>query len=248
MLSKIISPGDRIELTKPVKASATEKMAEKKDILEHEKRIYISQVYDILEDEQLKIAMPIVEGRVVPLPLHARYNACFYSSGGLYQAKLVITGRYKEDGLYILEAELTSELKKFQRRQYFRLEHTMDLEYKVVSDEEIMDMLEQPDKMEEITSYGMSEGIILDISGGGIRFTTKEELEKKSEVLVNINIGIATEDICRLPATIISSTKADNREKLYVNRAEFHNMKDATREKIIKYIFDLERRMRKRDN
>lgn len=248
MLSKIISPGDRIELSKPVKATGSGTLKDKKDTTVQEKRIYISQVYDILEDEQLKIAMPIVEGRVVPLPMHARYDACFYSSGGLYQAKLVITDRYKEDGLYILEAELTSELKKFQRRQYYRLEHTMDFEYKVVTEEEMMDVLENEETLETSTSFGMTDGIILDISGGGIRFTTKEQLEKNTEVLVNINIGIAREDVCRLAAVIISSSKVDNRERLYVNRAEFHNMKDAVREKIIKYIFDMERRMRKREN
>lgn len=244
MLSKMISPGDRLELSKPVNPPAAGTAGGK----EQKKRIYASKVYDVLEDEQLKIAMPMVEGRVLPLPLHSRYDACFYSSGGLYLAKVVVTDRYKEDGLYILEIELTSELKKFQRRQYYRLEHTMDIEYKCVTEEEMMDVIENDTALELSSLYGMSTGIMLDLSGGGIRFTTKEQLEKDSALIINLNIGIAVEEICRLAATVISSSKLDNREHMYVNRVEFRNMKDTTREKIIKYIFDMERKMRSIDN
>lgn len=244
MLSKIITPGDRIELIRPVRQQ--EKKDEKKEKIQHDKP-YVSQVYDIMVDEQLKIAMPIVEGRVIPLPLHGRYNACFFTSGGLYQAKVVITDRYKEDGLYILVIELTSELKKFQRRQYFRLEYTMDIQYKEISAEEFMTIISDGNEMDSLISYGMKNGIILDLSGGGVRFTSNEQLEKNTDLVLSINIGVTQETLLGIAANVISSKKVENRDRIYEHRAEFRNLKSTSREMLIKFIFETERRLRKRD-
>lgn len=243
MLSRTITPGDRIELTKPVKLR--EKRDEKEEKINRVKP-FISQVYDIMEDEQLKIAMPIVEGRVIPLPLHARFDACFFTAGGLFQAKVVITDRYKEDGLYILVAELTSELKKFQRRQYFRLEYTMDMKYKVVTIEELMELAANGGISDKYSPFEMDDGIILDISGGGIRFTSHEKIEKNTNIIIRFNIGVTEEINCSFAANIISCRKVENRDRIFEHRAEFRNMKNADREKLIKFIFETERRIRKR--
>lgn len=240
MISKIISPGDRIELKKP------EKLVEKEDDTEKKTHIkpYVSQVYDILDDEQLKIAMPMVEGRVIPLPLHARYDMCFFTSGGLYQAKGVITDRYKEDGLYILVVELTSELKKFQRRQYFRLEYTMDIIYKAIDEKELVEAVANIESSDEVEDDEFNKGIVLDISGGGLRFTSNQELERNSIIIIKIDMGGESENI--FLANIINSKKVQNRESVYEHRAEFRNMQNATREHLIKFIFDTERKLRKR--
>lgn len=235
MLSRIITPGNRIEITKPVNQKKEEKT-----------RPYISQVYDILEDEQIKIAMPMVEGKVIPLPLHGRYNLCFYTTGGLYQAKAVITDRYKEDGLYILIVELASELKKFQRRQYFRLEYAMDIKFRIVTDDELAAAISSESEMKYLSTFGMLDGISLDISGGGIRFTSHEEVGKDSNIILSINIGITEENILGIAANIISAGKVLNRDKIYEYRAEFVGMKNSEREKLIRFIFDMERRLRKR--
>lgn len=235
MLSRIITPGNRIEITKPVNKNKEEKV-----------RPYISQVYDILEDEQIKIAMPMVEGKVIPLPLHGRYNLCFYTPGGLYQAKAVITDRYKEDGLYILIVELASELKKFQRRQYFRLEYAMDIKFRAVTEDEFAAAISSEAEMKYLSTFGMLDGISLDISGGGIRFTSREEVDKDSNIIISINIGITEEDIIGIAANIISAGKVLNRDKIYEYRAEFVGMKNSEREKLIRFIFDMERRLRKR--
>ncbi|MBD5136370.1 MAG: hypothetical protein HDT39_10490 [Lachnospiraceae bacterium] len=236
MLSRIITPGNRIELTKPIIQKKTEEKS----------KPFISQVYDILEDDQIKIAMPMVEGKVIPLPLHGRYDMCFYTSGGLYQAKAVITDRYKEDGLYILIVELASELKKFQRRQYFRLEYSMDVKFKSVTDEELIAAASSEAEMKYLSTFGMLDGISLDISGGGIRFTSREEIDKNSNAVISINIGITEEIICNIAAKIISAGRVQNRDKIYEYRAEFVNMKNSDREQLIRFIFDMERRLRKR--
>lgn len=236
MLSKIITPGDRIEITKPVIKKNTEEKT----------RPFISQVYDILEDDQIKIAMPMVEGKIIPLPVHGRFDMCFFTQGGLYQSKAIITDRYKENGLYILIAEITSELRKFQRRQYFRLVYTMDIKFKKVTDEELEAAISDESEMKYLITFDMLDGISLDISGGGIRFTSYEEIKRDTNIVLSINIGITEEVICGVAANIISAGRVQNRKKIYEYRAEFLNMRNSDREKLIKFIFDMERRLRKK--
>lgn len=245
MVKNILSLGDRIELKKPLKL--TNNAEEENEENAKKVKPFISQIYDILNGDQLKIAMPIVSGRVIPLPLHARYDACFFTSGGLYQAKVVITNRYKEDGLYILVIDLTSELKKFQRRQYFRLEYTMDVKYKVITEEEVMIAVSDPEGLEEILSEEVVDGIALDISGGGMRFTSSKPIEKDSNILVLVDIGIGEEKETCFVANVVFSGKIQNRDNIYEHRIEFKNMKNTVREILIKFIFETERRMRKRD-
>lgn len=239
MLSKVISLGDRLELIRPMKMQ--------KNANEDEEKIrpYISQVYDILDGEQLKIAMPIVNGRVIPLPQNARYAVTFYTSGGLYKSMAVVTDRYKEDGLFILIIELTAPLKKYQRRQYYRLEHTMDVYYKCITEEEMKIATSDENEMIDMLESGVDVGIVVDISGGGMRFTTTTPIEPNSYILVKINIGTVMEENYGMLAYVISSVRSEKRDRIFVNRVEFKNIQNVVRERLIKFIFDTERRNRK---
>lgn len=244
-MASIISPGDRIELNR-VLSEERRKILEKEGSIEV--RTFVSQVYDIIEeDEELKIAMPIVEGRVIPLPLNARYDTCFYTNGGLYRARVVITERYKEGGLFILVIEISSELKKFQRRQYFRLECALDIQYRVLEDEDVEQIRNDPRVLEDyVEQGGLTEAIVLDISGGGVRFVSKEKLEPGRVLLINLGISTSNgQSVYGVMAKLLSSTRVINRESTYEQRVEYIELEGNTREAIIRFIFEQERRMRK---
>ncbi len=242
MLSKIVSLGDKLEL---VKSGADNK---KKELGEEPENKYFSQVYDILSEDEMKIAMPIVEGRVIPLPVNGRYDLCFYTSGGLYQCKATITDRYKEGGLFVLQIEITSDLKKFQRRQYFRLECTMEIMYKVVAKEELLEIITDKDKMQEVLQGGLDIGVALDLSGGGVRFTSKQQHHPGDCVIIVMKIRKqGVESLCVLPGTILRTYNVPNRHDLYEHRVEYSNLNSNNREALIKFIFEEERRLRQKD-
>lgn len=245
MLSKILSLGDRLELTRVMSKEKKNQLKDEKSI---ESKLFISQIYDILDEEQLRIAMPIVEGRVIPLPLNARYDVCFFTSGGLYRSRVVITDRYKEDGLYILVVELVSELKKYQRRQYFRLECTLDIQYCILEDAEAEKFQEEPELIQEmVEDKRFREAIVLDISGGGIRFVSDEKLKQEAKLLLNLNIAAETgNNLCGVMARILSSNRIINKDNMYEQRVEYIDISGLTREMIIKFIFEQERRLRKK--
>lgn len=242
MLSKVISLGDRIELKKVGSDNR------KKEIGDEPDRIYVSQVYDIVSEDELKIAMPIVDGRIVPLPLNGRFDLCFYTSHGLYQCRATITDRYKEDGLFVLQIEITTDLKKFQRRQYFRLECTLDLLYRILPKEEVLEIITNKDSMQEFLHSGLEHGVALDISGGGMRFTSKQKHSLGDCIIIVIKIKKGNENVlCVLPGTIIRSGKISHRDDVFEHRVEYNNLQGAVRETLIKFIFEEERRLRQKE-
>ena len=83
---------------------------------EQNKKVYVSKIYDILDQDKLQIAMPIFEGRIVPLDLDERYTACFYTERGLLQCNVQVTSRYKSGNLFFLDVKLLGALEKVQRR------------------------------------------------------------------------------------------------------------------------------------
>ncbi len=237
MLSSILKVGDKIELEKIGPTSFSMDSAQK--------IILVSQIYDILDDETMSIAMPIVEGRVIPLSVGSRYGACFYASKGLYQTRLIVKERKKQEGLFILIVEVQTELKKFQRRQYFRLSCTMDMQYKILSEEEVSSF--QDGQQEIVMDMGFQDGVALDISGGGIRFTSEEKLDNDKMVLVSLEIPLDRQSIYLMMGRVISSNLIPNKENLYEHRVEYQELDRKIRENLIHFIFEEERRQRKKE-
>lgn len=243
MLSKIISPGDRIEITKSVSEKKLKQLIEEKSVYA---RPLISQVYDIIDDTQLSIAMPMVEGRVIPLPLNSKFEICFFTSGGLYKSGFIVTDRYKENGLYILVIELIYELKKYQRRQYYRLECVMEVGY-MIMDSSIADEKMNDETIKKILDANvLKKGIIIDISGGGIRFASDEMIEENAVVLVKLDMQSSSKEIYGVMGKVLSSTKILNHDGMYEQRVEYHEIEENKREAIIRYIFEQERKMRQK--
>jgi len=88
--------------------------------------------------------------------------------------------------VFILVVELTTELIKYQRRQYFRLGCTIDINYKDISKEEYEILLNSQtfdDKLLEL------DGVVLDISGGGMRFVSGKRLLKEQIIMINLEVS-----------------------------------------------------------
>lgn len=237
MISKVLGVGNKIELTR---SAAAENIDDAKG-----RRMYISQIVDIIDDDKMKIGMPMEQGKVIPLPINTRLDACFYTSKGLYQGRLIVTDRYKEGQIFILVVELISSLKKYQRRQYFRLGCVIDIKYRKILEEEIDEYAQNNNMIIEADDF--REGTALDISGGGIRFVSEEYLEKDKEIFIVLEITY--EDKSKtygLLGKVIMSYEARSREGLFEHRVEFINMQGGVRESLIKYIFEEERRQRQK--
>ena len=91
------------------------------------------------------------------------------------------------------------------------------------------------------------KGIIVDISGGGVRFTSTEELQNDSYILITVRLSSGKVDKqYYLIGKIITCTKIENVVSMYENRVQFMLKDDKTREEIIRFIFEEERKSRNR--
>ena len=111
MADKLISVGNKIEIN----------IIKDRNIRNDEEKVtYVSQILDF-DGEQIVAALPIREGHLVTLEVNSNLECYFYTGSGIYKAHAHITSRYKQGNLYMMNLELKDELKKFQRRQFFRL-------------------------------------------------------------------------------------------------------------------------------
>lgn len=213
--------------------------------------ILASQLEAVEDDGGLIMQMPVYKGKIILLSLGSRYELMFYTKKGLYRGVCQVVDRYKEDNLFMVRVVLKSGLNKFQRREYFRLEcilsmqaYELDREEALTLDgEELETLLQDPDILETEV-----DAIIVDISGGGIRFIT----DKKSEEgdCLAVRTRLQNENIDKqllVTVSIVSCRKMASGMERYETRAEFLRLGTKLRETIIKYIFDEDRKIRKRE-
>lgn len=229
-----VSIGNKIELVKL------------EQIIRNEpnKKVYVSKIYDFLPNNTLQIAMPISEGKIIPLNIDTKYSACFYTNSGLLQCNVIVTARYKSGNLFFLEVLLLGELEKVQRREFYRYSCVMDAGIRVVSDEEYdTGIPENVSVPEEALDWQGAK--ILDISGGGAKIVQKTHLERNEVVKIKFMVLIIDEVVSfNLFARILASTQVTGHTDLYEQRLEFMKINQDERDRIIKFIFESERAAR----
>ena len=239
MASKVIMEGDKIEFKEILNAEQKE-AGKKADV-------YVSQVFEFTDDDTLKVAMPIFQGRLVPLTKDKRYDAYFYTSRGLYYARVIILDRYKSGNIYGMEIEFRSELTKFQRRQFFRLDKALPVSFCNINDDQYQEILETkqlPESLKDASVY--KTGTSVDISGGGMRFISTTQVQSGSHILIVFEVEIGARKIVfKLPSYVIRCTNVQNRYDRFEFRIEYENISKEYREILVKYIFEEERKSRK---
>ena len=207
-------------------------------------KVYKSQILDMIDGQHFQISTPIDGYKILLLPVGGRYEATIYSGQNIYVCQVRITDRYKVRNQYVMDIELISSPKKFQRRAYFRLEYTRDFEFQL-PEEEMEAVQEEEGNFEE--RYGFfDKGILLDLSGGGCRFVSREKIEPGERLILRIPLEMNEVKILTVTGKTLSSKKVENRGISYEQRVEFVDIENAQREEIVKFIFQQERKNRKK--
>ena len=215
-------------------------------------KVYKSRVQDIKKNGLLEISMPMYAGKMVLLSAGVRYECIFYTANGLYRCVARVKERYKVAGLYMLLMEPKSPMEKFQRREYFRFECAMDIDYcKITEDEARIENIEELKKSHKEMSpeAEMRQGIAVDLSGGGIRFVAEEEGKKGEYLLISIFLrSIEVNQLLEVAGRVLSCNKiqGDAGQGKYEYRIQFLMKDQKKRETIIKYIFEQERKNRQK--
>lgn len=244
-LSELVSPGDKIDIR-------IMQQVERSKTAGEIAKIFKSSTLDIMSDTELEVSMPTDGGRMVLLPVGVRFNFIFYCKSGMFECIGNVKERYKKDNLFILLVEVVSSLTKIQRREYYRMQCVLDMNYYEISDEtaqlatteEIFEHIQMDEE-----GHAENKGSILDISGGGIRFVGNDKMEARSYILIVVHLdNEKIDEQFYIVGQIIASERSEKDNSKYENRVKFVFKDPKAREEIIRYIFEEERRARKREN
>ncbi len=246
MLNDYIVPGNRLELTSTrFSEESTEDLEGKAGA---KGRIYHSKIYDIRSEEEIEIEMPIEKGKLILLPVGGEFDLCFYTSTGLYQCYSVVKDRFKSNNLYILVMEITSGLRKFQRREYYRFNCILDMKCRKLSEEEQEAYVSRSVEFLD-TDLTLEDGVIVDISGGGARFVSDQKFDENARVLFRFSLMMDDKpQQFSIVGRIIKSNPKEGVPDKFENRIKFLSLDSREREDIIRYIFEEERKMRRKNS
>lgn len=239
MLSKFISVGNKIELQN------VEKDGENQG--GDRSRLYISSVYEILSEDTLEITMPVEQTKLILLPVDNEYNMIFYGEGGLYQCFARIIDRYKSNNVYLLVVEFTSNLRRYQRREYYRFSCALEMCARNLEETEVQ-AIEQNMPYSLTPGLPLRQSVIVDISGGGLRFLSVQRYEPGSMLFCSYHLLKGDErKKYEVIGKVLSVRELENRSGTFEHRVQYYDMDVDTREEIIKYIFEEERKSRRKE-
>lgn len=239
MLSKFIEPGCKLEL-QAINRIGTEER-------EETKKVYLSRVYDIISEDRMEITMPMEQTKLILLPVDGEYDAVFYGGEHLYQCFLRIIDRYKSNNVYILVVEMTSNLRKYQRREYYRFSCALEMCARPLVEEEIK-AIEQKEPYYLTPGLPLKRSVVVDISGGGLRFMSEQRYEPESLLYCNYHLFVNGKNKeCEIIGKILNVRELENKKGTYEHRVQYINLDVDDREEIIKYIFEEERKTLRRE-
>ena len=238
MLTDYIAPGIRVEL------KATGKIWMDEDV--RTKHIYMSKVMDVTSDDRIEILMPFERGKIVLLPVDGEYSLCFYSTRGLFQCYARIVDRYRSDNMYILVMDLTSELQKLQRREYYRFSCALELKSRLCTMEEL-EAFKKNRKFLVDPGENLRRSVVVDISGGGLRFVANFKYDEGSTIYCSYRLpGNVNDKEYEMICNVLKTQELESRPGLFEHRIQYVFIDETSREDIIHFIFEEERKIRKK--
>ncbi len=240
MIEKYIQPGQRVEM-KAVKRTSLRD--------DKEEKVYGSKVYDVVSDDQIEIEMPMEQTKLILLPVDGEYELFFYAGAVLYECVARVVDRYKSNNVYILLFEIETNLKKHQRREYYRYSCAIDMSSRPLIDEEVASGGEKMDSFRLVPGLPLRPSIIADISGGGLRFISDFAYEKGGYIVSHFTLEVkGVEKKYDIVGKVLAVRELETRVGGNEHRVQFVNISAKTREEIIQFIFDAERKNRQKES
>lgn len=198
-------------------------------------------IYDI-SDDKLYVSIPSADKSFKLLYEDEEIQGIVYSKDQILGFTCIVSKRiYGENPIY--ELSNLSDFTRIQRRNDIRVPYTRPIFY--TRDKVFLDTEPGQEYVYGITaemSDSLKEGMILDISGGGIKFACGEDIPLEEDLffVLNINnytIGVKGKIVHKEINILPKQTK-------YSYGIKFLDLDERLRERIIQFVFILMRRNR----
>ncbi|WP_026476021.1 flagellar brake protein [Alkaliphilus transvaalensis] len=186
----------------------------------------VSQVIDVKEGSVF-IINPIKQGASYPLYPGQRIRIIFNREDkGIFRFVAEVKKKINKN-LTTYEITPIGEAEKIQRRYYYRL----DIVRKV-----LIELRDEPIQI---------EGVTKDISGGGVKVYTKEPLPIGCRIDCKIFLHDDSKEIIDVAGEVIRCFK-DPQKNEFVVGISYRGIQEPVRSKIISFIFERQRLLRKK--
>lgn len=195
-------------------------------IFDDNNKSYKSLIQEI-SNESILINIPCGEGEYYYLEEEKEYEMNYYNGSMYYIFNTTLIGKEKEsnNNMPLYRIKYPYNVKKIQRRDFVRVDFIDYLKYRRIEND----------------NNSWKDGMILDMSGGGLRVTTNEVLNEDDVVILKLNIS---DEEIELEGKIVRDIGSGAKGKIY--GVEFIDISEGKRDKIIREVFKQMRKQKDR--
>ncbi len=191
---------------------------------------YKSSVYDYsMEAKRMRIAMPSLKGRLIPLPKGTRAYVKIVDRGSLYvfQGTVLWSGMWKEDNLPSTVITIPEKVRKVQRRRYIRIPIRLVGKYR----------REDEDEYHTFST--------MDFSAGGMLIVVGEQLKAGEIIFVTMKLKPGLE-LKEQPAKVKREAGFDRETLQRFYGVEFLDVDLNLEKKLVRFVMEKEIEYRKK--
>ncbi len=189
---------------------------------------YPSRVGEVLGEHQFLVEAPIFKDQVMEFPINKEYVFVFYTQSGLIKANGIITEYLTQEKVTMMKIRV-GEFEQIQRRECYRVNVTLPFTYTIIKASKDGEAEDDPP---------VFRGIVKNISGKGICFTTDEQLYVNQRISCRLsfdNTSLTVEGL------VLSSESSRNSSGLFTCRLAFISIDNRQQDEIIRYVMKIER-------
>lgn len=201
-----------------------------------EENTYKSNIQDIGKSGIL-IDVPIAGNKYYLMHKGSQIEFILSTENGAYRCTSIVLGKTRDNNLELIALSTPNIIEKIQRREFYRVPLIMDIKYYALPKDNVYSSLKDVP-----SGYmdRMQKAIAIDISGGGMRFTSKEKIDKNVYVIITVNLQ---NEILLLGKVVRVEYDSVNRN--FRIGVRFEGIDKKLRESIIRFVFSKSREQSK---
>lgn len=197
----------------------------------YDRHEYVSRVENINEDGTIEVLIPIYRNRIIYIKNDTILKVIVSREGAIYEFRAKIVNKLF-GVIPLLKLERISDINKIQRRNYYRLKVVKSIKFR-----KIVNLKEKI--FEEYVN-----AVSVDISGGGLCFSSTADLEIND--LIEINMELSGKNITIFCKVLRREIKEDDEFNRFLYGVSFEKIAEFERNIIMRFIFEEQRKLAKK--
>lgn len=203
--------------------------------------LYESRLVNKYTDESLDILVPENHGAHMQIHKGERYDCYFFLESRIMSCSVQVEGMIEWHKLELVHIRRVNQLLKYERRGFKRISCETAIRYLLITHDNSREFREAADQKRLMTMEGFKDGTTLDISGGGVKFVSEEQLPHDSLVVVDFSTNGQKYVFL---AKVIASIEIDKERGEYEQRLKYIEMEGKERNRILSFLYEREREKR----